>query len=132
MSSRSKLAIVAIVAFALGFAAARLKPVPQPSPAEDLAWERTGDTVRLTAKAPGGSYLIVQPGTTDPYPRGSAEATATVHLPAFIFPLREVVWCRPGAECNRCRYADDCPPPPLPPFHGRSMWKWDPRVLATR
>jgi hypothetical protein len=60
MPSWLKLTLVALAAFGLGFTVARRSPSAAPGSAKDLAWEQVGDTVRLTAKTPGESYLIVE------------------------------------------------------------------------
>jgi len=140
MSSGIKLTIVALVAFALGFAAARRFP-PDPVPAEDLAWEHDGATVQLTAKAQGESYLIVQGGTgnadpsskaalpVDSSPNWSVESSETIDVrsPMLAYRLSLVFACS-GGTCNPCLPQDDCSPVsgPFGPVRRMQVWRWQP------
>lgn len=138
MPSWLKLTLVALAAFGLGFAAARRFP-PDPAPAEDLAWERDGATVRLTTKAQGESYLIVQGGTGNADPSSEAASpaglspswsvdtaeTIDVGSPMLAYRLSLVLACEHG-ECNRCLPADDCGPlsGPFGPVRRMQVWRW--------
>ena len=124
MSSGIKLTIVALVAFALGFAGARL--LPKAKPAENLAWERAGSTVRLTATSPGSGYLILQQGaaTSRSVGRGpskpslSVDRAMNVQSPIILYELRPFLDCDQW-DCNKC---DDCSPvPPIPDFFERTQ-----------
>jgi hypothetical protein len=147
MPSWLKLTLVALAAFGLGFAAARRFPPANLTSAKDLAWERVGDTVRLTAKTPGESYLIVEGGTAsaDPSPEdasrvgsspiGSVTAeTLTGRGPMLAYRLNLVLACS-GGGCNPCLGGNDCPPAPQGPFGPiggpiRGVRVWQPPTIA--
>lgn len=142
MSSRSKLTLASLAAFVLGFAAAHLIPVPGRAPGGELSWEQTGETVQVSAQE-GGSYLILEPASdTDaslvagyalpalsPEVAWSTDLAVRLEAPVAVYRL----WldCPPGAECNDCRSADDCPPPPKPPtLQGLTVKQWRPTAAA--
>ena len=123
MPSWLKLTLVALAAFGLGFAAARRFPLADPASTEDLAWERGDATVRLTAKAQGESYLIVQgdTGNADPSSKGASPAglspswsvetaeTINVRSPMLAYRLSPVLACLDGT-CHPCLSGSDCGP----------------------
>jgi hypothetical protein len=131
MRSRFAIAIVAVAAFAFGFAAARMRPARPASPLDDLALERVGDAVRLTAKSADSRYLVLavgaeeaasqrrSPGNTiAPFWAGS---TVTVPPPFIVSKILPRYMCRAGVVCNECTTGDSCEVPPPPP-RGRQIY----------
>jgi hypothetical protein len=124
MPSWLKLTLAVLAAFGLGFAAARRFPPADPASAGNLAWERVGDTVRLTAKAPGESYLIVQSASqVSSSPSWSVETAKTnkvTKFPLVVYRLIPTFRCSGPSKCNEC---DGCVP--------RPRWPPPPRSEAT-
>ena len=114
MPSWLKLTLAALAAFGLGFAAARGFPPADPASARNLSWERRGDTARLTAKAPGESYLIVQSASVGSSPSWSVVTAETLNVtkfPVAVYRLQPYLSCARPLQCNKCY---DCPPGPSP------------------
>jgi hypothetical protein len=123
MPSWLKLILVALAAFGFGFTAASRFPPVGPTSAE-----KVGITLRLGAKTPGESYLIVQGGAgkADPFSRAASPAGSwprwtvktTEHitlnqLPIAVYqsvPIRSLLYKCVGADCP--------PPPDKPPSRG--------------
>lgn len=130
MPSWLKLTLAALAAFGLGFAAAHRFPPADPASAGDLSWARRGDATRLTPKAPGESYLIVQSapqvGSSPSWSVETAETLNVTKFPAVIYRLQPYYWCSQPLQCNKC---NDCPPghgPWPPPRSEAIFWNTKP------
>jgi hypothetical protein len=125
MPSWLKLILVALAAFGIGCTVASRFSPADPAPADDLAREKVGTTVQLTAKTPGESYLIVQGGAgkADPFsqgaspagswPRWSVETAESITLKQFPIAVYRAVPISQSLS-YKCVGAD-CPPPPGKP-----------------
>ncbi len=125
MPSWLKLILVVLAVFGLGCTVASRFPPANPTSAEDLARERVGTTVRLTAKTRGESYLIVQGGAgkADPFsqdaspagsrPCWSVETAESITLKQFPIAVYRSVSISQSLS-YKCM-SGDCPPPPGKP-----------------